>query len=320
MDITFLGTGSGAPSRLRNVSSTAFQRTERGELWLIDCGEGTQHQALRAPQVRLSQLRRVFLTHLHGDHLFGLIGLLATRALAQGGETPVTLYGPSALSDYVRASLRASSMRFGFPVEILTTEAGTIYEDDDIRVVAAPVKHRIESFAYSMEEKPRLGRFMVEAARAQGVPDGPLFGRLKAGETVTLPNGTVVSPEGLTGPSRPGRKAVFSGDTMYTPEMPTLAADADLLIHEATYAEADRALADRAAHSTATIAATVAKEAGVKMLYMTHFSPRYESVEGLRLEDLLMEAREIFPETYLAYDLLRVPVARREESALPNEG
>jgi ribonuclease Z len=312
VEITFLGTGSGAPSRSRNVSSIAVNLTERGELWLIDCGEGTQHQTLRAPQVRLSQLTRVFFTHLHGDHLFGIVGLLASRALAQGGQSAVTLYGPEPLSDYIRASLRASSMRFGFPVEIKVVKPGLVYEDDEITVTAAPVRHRIEAFAYAVEEKPRPGRFDVEAARRQGVPDGPLFGKLKAGQAVTLPDGTEVTPEGLTGPPRPGRKIVFSGDTVFAPELVELAAGADLLVHEATYAEADRMLADRAHHSTAMVAATVAREAAVRMLYLTHFSPRYESVEGLRLDDLLAEAQAVYPESSLANDLLRVPVPRRE--------
>ena len=154
------------------------------------------------------------------------------------------------------------------------------------------------------------GGFDVDAARARGIPSGPLFGRLKAGETVTLPDGRIFTPEGLIGEPRPGRKVVFSGDTMYCPDLVSLAQEADVLVHEATYAEADRALADRAAHATATIAASVALEADVKSLYLTHFSPRYESVEGLRLDDLLHEARDTFPPTHLAYDFLRVPIAR----------
>ena len=312
LEIVFLGTGSGAPTRARNVSAIALQLTERGELWLFDCGEGTQHQILRAPQTRLSQLTRVFLTHLHGDHLFGLIGLLASRALAQGGTSPVTLYGPEPLTEYVRVSLKASGMRFGFPVEIRRVQSGVVFEDDEIIVSAAPVRHRIEAYAYSVTEKPRAGRFDVEAARALGVPEGPLFGQLKAGRIITLPDGRLITPEGMVGPPRPGRKFVFSGDTTYAPELIPLAQGADILVHEATYAAEDKELADRAAHSTAVIAALVAKEAEARTLYLTHFSPRYESDEGLRLEDLLREAREIFPETYAAYDFLRVPVARRE--------
>ena len=280
-------------------------------MWLFDCGEGTQQQILRAPQTRLSQLTRVFLTHLHGDHLFGLVGLLASRALAQGGTSPVTLYGPEPLAEYIRVSLKASGMRFGFPVEIRRIQPGVAFEDDQITVTAAPVRHRIEAYAYAVTEKPRPGRFDVAMARALGVPEGPLFGQLKAGKTVTLPDGTSIAPEGLVGPPRPGRKFAFSGDTLYAPELIALAQGADVLVHEATYAEADKALADRAAHSTAVAAATVAKEAGAWMLYLTHFSPRYDAEEGIRLEHLLAEAREIFPETYLAYDFLRVPVPRQ---------
>lgn len=314
MELTFLGTGSGTPSRSRNVSATALQLTERGELWLIDCGEGTQHQVLRAPQVRLSQLTRVFFTHLHGDHLFGIMGLLASRALAQGGTSPVTLYGPAGLGDYVGASLRASGMRFGFPVTVQTVKPGDspIYEDDDLTVLAAPVRHRTEAYAYAFTEKPRPGRFDVEAARALGIPAGPLYGQLKAGETVALPDGRLVDGKTLTGPPRPGRKVVFSGDTLYAPDLVTLAAGADLLVHEATYSCEDKPLADRAAHSTTTVAATVAQEADVRQLYLTHFSARYEGESGPGMGVLLTEARALFPEAHLAYDFLRVPVTRRE--------
>jgi len=313
MELTFLGTSSGTPSRSRNVSATALQLTDRGELWLIDCGEGTQHQILRAPQVRLSQLTRVFFTHLHGDHLFGIVGLLASRALAQGGTSPVTLYGPPPLGDYIGASLRASGMRFGFPVAIQTVKPGApLYEDDEIVVTAAPVRHRIEAYAYAMTEKPRAGRFDVSAARAVGIPEGPIYGQLKAGATVTLPDGRVIDGKTLTGPPRPGRKVVFSGDTLFAPELVSLAEGADLLVHEATYAAADKPLADRAAHSTTVSAATVAHEAGVRQLYLTHFSARYESEDGPGLNALLAEARDVYPETHLAYDFLRVAVPRRE--------
>jgi ribonuclease Z len=314
VEITFIGTGSGAPSRQRNVSSAALNLTDRGELFLVDCGEGTQHQILRAPQVRLSQLTRIFITHLHGDHLFGLVGLLASRALAQGGSGPVTIYGPLGLAEYVRVSLRVSGMqRFGYPVEVRVTEPGVVYEDDELFVTAAPVRHRIEAYAYAFEEKPRPGRFDVEAARELGVPDGPLFGRLKAGEAITLVDGRTIRPEGLTGPDRAGRRVVFSGDTGHSPELVRLAEGADALVHEATYAEEDRALAERAAHSTATMAAETALAASVRRLYLTHLSPRYESDGGVRLDDLLAEARETFPETRLAYDLMRVTVPRRAE-------
>lgn len=322
MEFTFLGTGAGSPTRQRNVSALALSLPERGEWWMVDCGEGTQHQILRASHLRLSQLTRIFITHLHGDHFFGLLGLLASRALAQGGASLVTVYGPAGLDNWVRASLRTGQMRFGFPVEIVPVIPGVLFEDDEIIASCAPVRHRIEAYAYAISEKPRPGRFDAEAARALGVPFGPLFGQLKAGQTVTLPDGRVISPDGLTGPMRAGRKVVVSGDTGYAPELVALAQNADVLVHEATYANGERALADRAAHSTSGIAAQVAREAHVRRLILTHFSARYsaqsrfdagDGENGLPIADLINEAREGFPETEAANDFLRVPVPRLDE-------
>ncbi len=317
MEVTFLGTGAGSPTRQRNVTSIALTLPERGEWWMLDCGEGTQHQLLRAGHLRVSQLTRIFITHLHGDHFFGLMGLLASRALAQGGASPVTVYGPANLDGWVRASLRAGQMRFGFPVEIVPVQPGLIFEDDEITVSCVPVRHRMEAYAYAIEEKLRPGRFDADAARALGVPFGPLFGQLKAGQTVTLPDGRVVSPEGLTGPMRPGRKIVFSGDTAYTPDLVALAQNADLLIHEATYANADAPLAERAAHSTTGIAAQVAGEANARRLFLTHFSARYDSETGPHIAGLVSEARADFPLTDAAHDFLRVSVPRPDEAPLP---
>ena len=314
VEITFLGTGSGAPSRARNVSATALHLPQRGEWWLIDCGEGTQHQILRASHIRLSQLTRIFLTHLHGDHLFGLPGLLASRALAQGGVGPVTIYGPEGVEVWLKATLRAAGMRFGFPVNIVTVKPGVVCTDGEFTVMAAPVRHRIEAYGYAVREAEQTGRFEVEAAAALGIPPGPLYGQLKAGKSVTLADGRVIEGASLVGPTRPGRCIVFSGDTGPAPELVLLAQGADLLIHEATYSEQDRSLADRAAHATATIAAEAARDAGVHALLLTHFSARYEGGESeVNLETLLAEARAIFPETRLAHDLLRVSVPRREQ-------
>ncbi len=313
MEITFLGTGSGAPSRARNVSATALHLPQRGEWWLIDCGEGTQHQILRASHIRLSQLTRIFLTHLHGDHIFGLPGLLASRALAQGGVGPITIYGPEGVEAWLKATLRAAGMRFGFPVTFCTIKPGELCTDGEFTVTAAPVRHRIEAYALAVREAEQAGRFEVEVARALGIPPGPLYGKLKAGETITLDDGRVIDGTTLVGPTRPGRTVVFSGDTGPAPELVGLAQGADLLIHEATYSEQDRELADRAAHATATLAAEVARDAGVQALLLTHFSARYEGGESeVNLETLLTEARAIFPETRLAYDFLRVSVPRRE--------
>lgn len=313
MELTFLGTGSGAPTRARNVSGCALHLPQRGEWWLFDCGEGTQHQILRAPHIRLSQLTRVFLTHLHGDHLFGLPGLLASRALALGGTSPVTLYGPEPLEAWLRATLRASSMRFGFPVHFVVVRPGQVLDDGEFSVEAAAVRHRVEAYAYAVRERDQPGRFDIDAARALGIPEGPVYGRLKRGERVRLDDGREVDGQSLVGPTRPGRRVVFGGDTGYAAELVALAGGADLLVHESTYADSERALADRAAHATAAVAARTAREAGVRTLALTHFSSRYEGgAGGIGMEDLLAEARAIFPETLLAHDLMRLPVPRQE--------
>jgi ribonuclease Z len=319
MQITFLGTGSGAPTRGRNVAAIAVQLPERGDLYLLDCGEGTQHQVLRTPQVRLSQLTRVFITHLHGDHVFGLVGLLASRALAQGGTSPVTLYGPAALEPYVRGVMQTTGTGFSYPVQFVAVRPGLVCDDGSVQVRAAPVRHRCEAYAYAIEEKTQPGRFDVEAARGLGIPEGPVYGQLKAGKTVTLTDGRVIDGATLVGPPRPGRRLVYSGDTTFAPALVELADGADLLIHEATYSEADRPLADRAAHATAAQAAEVARRAGVGRLVLTHFSPRYEA-EGGGLAALVDEARAVFPEVEPAHDFLRLEVPRREpQGAGPSE-
>lgn len=323
MEITFLGTGSGTPSRTRNVSGIVLGLPERGEVWLFDCGEGTQHQALRTPQVRLSQLTKIFITHLHGDHLYGLPGLLASRALAQGGDTPLTLYGPAGLAEYLRTCFQVGgTANNGFPHRVERLQPGPVCEDAAFSVVCAPVRHRIEAYAFAVIEKPQPGRFNVEAAQALGVPFGPLYGRLKAGETITLTeNGPEIDGRTLIGPPRPGRRIVLSGDTAFAPAVVELARDADVLVHEATYRDVDRALADRAAHSTAVSAAETARQAGgVGALVLTHFSPRYDAEGGAQMGELLAEAQAIFPATRLAHDFLRIAVPRREPEEADQSG
>ena len=309
MKLTFLGTSSGAPSRTRNVSSVALQLPQQATLWLFDCGEATQHQILRSP-LRLSQLDRLFFTHLHGDHLFGLPGLLASRSMQNGGTTPVTLYGPAGLAEYLRVSLEISQTHLGYPVHVEVVRPGLVYEDAQFQVVCAPVRHRIETYGYAVQEKTQAGQFDVEQARVLGVPPGPLYGRLKAGEIITLSDGRMIDGRELVGPPRPGRRIVHCGDTVYTPSAVELARDADVLIHEATYVQAELAQAQRGMHSTAATAAQVAQRAGAKLLILTHFSARYES--GPQLAELLAEARAIFPHTILAHDFYSYEAPRRE--------
>ena len=311
MQVTFLGTSSGVPTRARNVSAVALRLPQRSELWLFDCGEGTQHQFLRS-ELRVSQLRRIFVTHMHGDHVFGLPGLLASLGLA-GSCGGIDLYGPDPLRDYLEGVMRTSSTRIGYPlrthrVKEAAARGSLVLDDDDITVRCTALTHRVPAYAYRVDQKPRPGRFDVERARALGVPPGPVYGELKAGRSVTLDDGRVIRGEALCGPPRPGRSVVYCTDTVFSEAAVALARGADLLIHESTFSHGEAELAIARQHSTSTMAAQTALEAGVKRLVLTHLSPRYVAGNPMTPDDLVAEARAIFPETLVARDFLSLEV------------
>jgi ribonuclease Z len=302
MQITFLGTSSGVPTRKRNVSSIALRLPQRAEVWLLDCGEGTQHQILRS-DVKISQITKIFVTHMHGDHIFGLAGLLASCGMA-GNVEHIDLYGPNDLGDYLSSCLRYSETRLSYPIKVHKVAPGFVCEDDEFMVSCALLKHRVTAHGYRIEQKDRLGRFNVEKAIAQQIPSGPLYGKLKRGESVTLADGRFIDSNDFQSPPQIGRKLVYCTDTIYCENAVELAKDADVLVHEATFAHQDSDLAYQRMHSTTTMAAQVALKAGVKALIMTHFSPRYAPGNSLQLDDLLNEARMIFPNTYISHDFL----------------
>ncbi len=309
VEITFLGTSSGVPTRSRNVSSVALRLPQRAEVWLFDCGEGTQHQILSS-ELKMSQIRRIFITHMHGDHIFGLMGLLASCGLA-GNAQPVDIYGPMGLSEYLHACCKYSYIHLANRVQVREVKPGLVYEDQEFTVNCLPLKHRVPAFGYRISEKDRPGRFMVDKAIALGIPPGPIYGKLKQGETVTLPDGRRIRGTDLCEEPEVGRKVAYCTDTVYCDAAVELATDADVLIHEATFAHQDAQLAFDRLHSTSTMAAQVALAAGVEQLIMTHFSPRYAPGNSLQLNDLLEEAKAIFPNTKLAYDFLTYEVPRR---------
>jgi len=302
MKLTFLGTGAGGPSLTRNVSSLGLQWVQRGALWLFDCGEATQHQILRSP-LRLSQLEHIFITHLHGDHVFGLPGLLASRSQIKDLLTPVTIYGPPGLEEWLRVTLQLTQTGIRYPLIVETVIEGLVYEDDASQVFCRRLAHRVTSYGYAIVEKPKPGAFDAEKAAALGIPSGPLYGLLKCGENVTLSDGRVINGAELVGPARPGRKVVICGDTGATSAVAELANGADVLVHEATFLSEQAERAASVGHATAAGAATAAREAGVETLILTHFSPRYESNSESRMGELLAEAQAIFPNTLLAHDL-----------------
>lgn len=314
LQITFLGTSSGVPTRSRNVSSVALRLPQRAEFWLFDCGEGTQHQLLRS-ELKSSQLTRIFVTHMHGDHIFGLMGLLASCGLA-GNVQRMDIYGPPDLEDYLKACRRYSQTHFSYPIKVHTVRPGVIYEDREFTVSCDLLKHRVPAYGYRVAEKDRPGHFDVKRAAALGIPSGPLYGKLKRGEVVSLPDGRRVHGTDLCGPTEVGRKLAYCTDTVFCDTSIELAQDADVLIHEATFAHQDAELAYQRLHSTSTMAAQVALSAQVKRLIMTHFSPRYAPGNDIELKDLLAEARSIFPNTEMASDFWTYEIPRRESAEL----
>jgi ribonuclease Z len=310
LQVTFLGTSAGVPTRARNVSCVALRLTQRGEVWLFDCGEGTQHQLLRS-DLNISQVSRIFITHMHGDHMLGLMGLLATCGMTAHARS-IDVYGPRPLADYVREVSRRTQFQTNYPLDVHEVREGTVFEDEEYTVSCAPLKHRLPAFGYRVTEKDRPGHFDVEKAGELGIPPGPLYGRLKRGERVTLPDGRAFDGADFCGPTIQGRSVVYCTDTTYCRSAVELSRGADLLIHEATFAEADEGLAVRSTHSTAAMAARVAKESGARKLLMTHFSPRYFPGNQTGPEDLLREARAVFADAELAHDFLSVDVGRRE--------
>jgi ribonuclease Z len=311
VEITFLGTSSGVPTRSRNVSSVALRLPQRAEVWLFDCGEGTQHQLLRS-DLKSSQIRRIFITHMHGDHIFGLMGLIASCGLAGSGQT-IDLYGPPALGDYLKACSKYSHTEIFQRVNVHNVQPGIVYEDDEFMVSCDRLIHRVTAHGYRIVEKDRPGRFNVEKAIAMGIPSGPLYGQLKRGETVTLDDGRKIRGTELCDLPETGRKIAYCTDTVFCDTAVTLARDADVLIHEATFAHQDAQMAFDRLHSTSTMAAQVALLAGVKQLIMTHFSPRYAPGNAIELHHLLEEARAIFANTILARDFLTYEIPRRRE-------
>ncbi|WP_457652129.1 ribonuclease Z [Rhodocaloribacter sp.] len=300
MDLTILGTASAMPVRDRHFSAAVLRH--EGAVLLFDCGEGTQFQMLRAG-VKSPRIDAVFITHFHGDHFYGLVGLLSTMSLLRY-EGRLRIVGPRGLAAAVHATPELARNGFPFEIEYVELEEGfgraVVYETDAFTVEARPLEHGIFTAGYRFEEKPRPGNLDVEKARALGVTDYVHFRALKAGHAVTLPGGRVVAPEEVVGPPKPGRAFAYVTDTRPCEGGRLLARDADVLYHEATFAEdrLERALETK--HSTAREAAAVAKAAGAKRLLIGHFSARYAD-----LDPLLIEAREVFENTETAEELRR---------------
>lgn len=296
--LRFLGTSAARPTVERNVTAVAVVR--EGETFLFDCGEGTQRQMMRYGVGFAAD--DIFFTHFHTDHLLGLVGLTRTLAL-QGRTEPLRLWGPPGAQRALRSAIAFGGDRLTFPVEIGERAPGEAVERKDYRIEAVRVDHGgAPAVGWALVEKPRLGRFDPDRARALGIPEGPLWGRIHKGETITLDDGRVVPPSELVGAPRRGRRLVLSGDTRPTPEMVAAAEGADLLVHEATFGDDEAARAVETGHSTAREAAEVARLAGARRLLLTHFSARYSRDPG----ELVAQARSVFAATDAARDGMEI--------------
>ncbi len=298
VEVVFLGTGAGVPAKERNVTSIALQLLdERRATWLFDCGEATQHQILYT-SIKPGKIEKIFITHLHGDHIFGLPGLLGSRSF-QGGESLLTVYGPKGIKAYIETTLSVSSTHIRYPLEIVEIEEGVIFEDEQFCVYAKELQHGIQSYGYRVIEKDLPGTLLIDKLTKEGVRPGPIYQKIKEGLTVTLEDGRQINGQEFIGPPKKGRIVAILGDTRFVKESIELAMDADILIHEATFSSNEANLAHNYFHSTTTQAADVAKQAGARQLILTHISSRYQGEESQRL---LEEARLTFRNTYIAED------------------
>jgi ribonuclease Z len=303
--VRFLGTAASRPTVERAVSALAIIR--EGETFLFDCGEGTQRQMMR---YGISfALNDIFFTHMHADHILGLTGLLRTMQL-QGRTDAIRIHAPAGAARTLRQCISLGGERIGFPVNVTELEDAQPIDRGDFRIDSFVVDHRGGgSLGFALVEKERLGRFDPTLARAMGIPEGPLWGRIHKGEPVTLEDGRTIHPSELVGEPRRGRRVVISGDTRPCEATTIAARDADLLVHEATFADDEAARAVETGHSTAREAAHVALNAGARRLILTHISARYSR----NAQELEREARSVFRKTSVARDGMEVELPLTEE-------
>ena len=300
LSVRFLGTSASRPTVERNV--TAITIIREGETLLFDCGEGTQRQMMRyGTSFALSD---IFFTHMHADHMLGVIGLFRTLSL-QGRTEVMRLWGPRGSALLLRQAIALGSDKQPFPLEINEVVPDTPIQRKGYAILPYPVDHKDKlALGYALVEEIRLGRFNPDKAREMGVPEGPAWGRIHRGQSVTLENGRVVEASELVGPPRPARKVVFTGDSRPSAGTLAMAGNADLLIHEATFADDEQPRAVETGHSTAREAAEIARDAGVKQLALTHLSARY----SLNASELLQQSREVFANTVIARDGMEIDV------------
>lgn len=300
MTVTFLGTGASWPTAERGLSCVALKRG--GEIVLFDCGEGSQRQ-LQKSELSYQQVSQIYLSHYHGDHCFGVPGLVKTMALNER-DRPLAIFGPKGLRRMVEAWKNMGGWTNQFPITVSEIEPGDAIERDGYTVHVYQGDHSVRNLCFALQEPERPGRFDKPKALGMGIPEGPMFGRLQKGITVTLEDGRIIPSSDVLGPSRPGRRVAYSGDTQPCLGVMEAAKDADLFICEASFTSELRQRAREVKHMCADEAAGIAAKATVRKLVLTHISPRYKDANEIR-----DEAAAIFPNVEVAADLwgLEVP-------------
>ncbi len=301
--VRFLGTSAAIPTSSRGLPGIALKID--GTVILFDCGEGTQRSLMEAGW-KLSRICTICISHLHADHVGGLLGLLATREL-QGIEHSLTLLGPPGIAEYIECALKHTYSHIQYPLEIqeLDGDRSTCFQHDEFDIQWAPLKHRVPTIGFLFVEKDKTGTFDLQRAERLGIEPGPLYGELKSGNDITLTDGRIVEAKTMVGPSIPGRKVAVIWDTRLCPGAYHLAKDTDLLIFDGTFTQAHQDEAEASDHCTAAQAAKVARKSNAKKLILTHISARYTDHETL-----VNEAQPIFENTEIAYDGMEVEINR----------
>ncbi|HEL0755745.1 TPA: ribonuclease Z [Streptococcus equi subsp. zooepidemicus] len=307
MELQFLGTGAGQPAKYRNVSSLVLKLLDEiNEVWMFDCGEGTQRQILETT-IKPRKIKKIFITHLHGDHIFGLPGFLSSRAFqASEEQTDLEIYGPVGIKSYVTNSIRISVSKLPYQIhyhEFDDTSMGKILETDKFIVYAERLAHTIFCMGYRVVQKDLEGTLDAEALRAAGVPFGPLFGKVKNGQDIELEDGTKIFAKDFISEPRKGKIITIIGDTRKTSASVRLAKDADVLVHESTYGKGDERMARNHGHSTNMQAAQIARDAGAKRLLLNHVSARFLGRDCRQMEK---DAATIFENVKVVRDLEEV--------------
>ncbi|MFB5621625.1 MAG: ribonuclease Z [Candidatus Nitrosomaritimum yanchengensis] len=298
MKLVFLGTSAAQPTENRGLSCICLER--EGEILMFDAGEAAQISYLKSG-LGWNKKMKIFVTHLHGDHCIGILGLLQTMTMQHRTE-PLEIYGPKGIDDFISANIRVLNFGLSFPIMISITSEGKILDSKYYSIFACKASHSIIAYSYRFEEKDKPGRFNLEKAKALGIPEGHLWNKLQNGEQIEV-NGIIIKPEQVLGDKRPGKKIGISGDTIPTEELEKFFEGCDYLVFDSTFLDEMKDKAIETHHSTAKQAATLGKKANVKNLVLTHFSARYKD-EKQHLE----EAKKIHDSVITARDLLEIEI------------